>query len=44
MQGANKKTDQLNASVITQKDESQNQYYKKTKHVKFSEKQAFLTP
>ena len=31
-------------SVIRQKGESQNGYFKKTKHVKFSEKRTFLTP
>ena len=29
---------------MRQKGEFQNGYYKKTKHVKFSEKQRFLTP
>ena len=33
-----------NTSVIRQKGEFQNRYFKKTKHVKFSEKQTFLTP
>ena len=33
-----------NTSVIRQKGESRNRYFKKTKHVKFSEKQLFLTP
>ena len=32
------------SSVIRQKGESQNGCFKKTKHVEFSEKQAFLTP
>ena len=32
------------SSVIRQKGESQNGCFKKTKHVKFSEKRAFLTP
>ena len=32
------------ASVIRQKDQSQNEYYKKTKHTKFSEKQTIFTP
>ena len=31
-------------SVIRQKGESQNVCFKKTKHVKFSEKPTFLTP
>ena len=31
-------------SVIRQKGESQNGCYKKTKHIKFSEKRTFLTP
>ena len=34
----------LITSVIRQKDESQNGCFKKTKHVKFSEKRTFLTP
>ena len=34
----------LISSVIRQKGESQNACFKKTKHVKFSEKQTFLTP
>ena len=33
-----------NLSVIRQKGESQNGCFKKKKHVKFSEKQTFLTP
>ena len=33
-----------NAMVIRQKVKSQNDCYKKTKHVKFSEKSTFLTP
>ena len=33
----------INASVIRQKGESENGCYKKTKHVKFSEKRKFLT-
>ena len=32
-----------NTSVIRQKGEFQNRYFKKTKHVKFSEKQTFVT-
>ena len=32
------------SSVIRQKGESQNGCFKKTKHAKFSEKRAFLTP
>ena len=32
------------SSVIKQKDKSQNECYRKTKHAKFSEKQIFLTP
>ena len=32
-----------NSSVIRQKGESQNSCYKKTKHIKFSEKRTFLT-
>ena len=32
------------SSVIRQKGESQNECFKKTKHVKFSEKRLFLTP
>ena len=32
------------SSVIRQKDKSQNGCFKKTKHVKFSEKRTFLTP
>ena len=31
-------------SVIRQKDESQNECFKKTKHVKISQKRTFLTP
>ena len=34
----------LRSSVIRQKGESQNGCFKKTKHVKFSEKRTFLTP
>ena len=34
----------FSSSVIRQKGESQNGYFKKTKHVKFSEKLIFLTP
>ena len=34
---------EVNSSVIRQKDESQNGCFKKTKHVKFPEKQTFLT-
>ena len=30
--------------VVRLKDESQNEYFKKTKHVKFSEKRTFFTP
>ena len=33
----------FNSSVIRQKGESQNVCFKKTKHVKFSEKRTFLT-
>ena len=33
-----------NASVIRQKGESQNGWFKKTEHAKFSEKRTFLTP
>ena len=33
-----------NWSVMRQKGESQNGCFKKTKHVKFSEKRTFLTP
>ena len=33
-----------NWSIIRQKDESQNESYKKTKHANFSEKHKFLTP
>ena len=33
-----------NTSVIWQKDESQNEGNKNTKHAKFSEKRAFFTP
>ena len=33
-----------NLSVISQKCESQNSCFKKTKHATFSEKQTFLTP
>ena len=33
-----------NSSVIRQKGESQIECFKKTKHVKFSEKRTFLTP
>ena len=36
--------DAVNSLVITQKGESQNGCYKKTKHAKFSEKQTFLAP
>ena len=32
------------SSVIRQKGESQNGYFKKTKHIKFSEKPTLLTP
>ena len=32
------------SSVIRQKDEFQNECFKKTKHTKFSEKRTFLTP
>ena len=32
-----------NLSVMSQKGESQNGCFKKTKHAKFSEKQTFLT-
>ena len=32
------------SSVVRQKGESQNAYFKKTKHVKFSEKRSFFTP
>ena len=38
------KTYELNASVIRQKGESQNECFKKTKHTKFSEKRTFFTP
>ena len=43
------KTDTLTVSygislVVRQKSESQNGCFKKTKHVKFSEKRTFLTP
>ena len=34
----------FSSSVIRQKGESQNGYFKKTKHVKFCEKGTFLTP
>ena len=34
----------VNSSVKMQKGESQNGCYKKTKHVKFSEKRTFCTP
>ena len=34
----------INASVIRQKGESQNECFKKTKQAKFSEKRIFLTP
>ena len=37
-------TTEDNSSVIRQKSESQNGYYKKTKHTKFSEKWTFLPP
>ena len=33
-----------NTSVVSQKGESQNGCFKKTKHVKFSQKRTFLTP
>ena len=33
----------FSSSVIRQKGESQNGYFKKTKHAKFSEKRTFLT-
>ena len=33
----------VNLSVITQKGESENGCFKKTKHAKFSEKRQFLT-
>ena len=39
-----KKTTTSYASVIRQKGESENGCFKKTKHVKFSEKRTFLTP
>ena len=34
----------LTSSVIKQKGESQNGYFKKTKHAKFSGKRTFLAP
>ena len=34
----------MNTSVARQKGKSQNGCFKKTKHVKFSEKRTFLTP
>ena len=37
-------TKQKSSSVIRQKGESQNGCFKKAKHAKISEKQAFLTP
>ena len=34
----------MNSSVISQKGESQNRCFKKTKHTKFTKKRTFLTP
>ena len=41
---AHRRLDTFKSSVIRQKGESQNGFFKKTKHAKFSEKQTFLTP
>ena len=41
--GKNNKIDDT-LSIIRQKNKPQNGGFKKTKHAKFSEKQAFLTP